>query len=630
MPSHAITGDLKVYPEELQAYESYLKMKDVESRKLVQGIIDKDQNSPVAWYILGLLTREDEGNTTRALFYFNKSIEFAEQQCGTAPLSPQCVKWHSMAFQDKIEALKSLDRPQDAIQAINEYDKIYVPKLDAERIWPLIKMRKLDEAEMLAKRILREANPKFKTSALNSLCVLASERGKRVASDVICMEASSQSQSMVIHYNTAISKLSIFDFQGAEQYARKASNLPNDMYGSAWEFLIYLYTNQERFAEALSAAKNAAEDHRSFGALKEELSRTHYLNGISQMLLALGRLNNAYQISKQSHEEPDRTGKISGNPAFDELINNIYHAVSIQAYLLHLQEIAPTQTWLERGKNFAAYLESSLKLLTLKRKIRTLAQDKELLARLLIPYPPALGPLENIPFWYHFFLIDLVGSGPMQAALHIAEQNDTELKPQNKLYYDMLRFLIESKQAAAATTIQSGQILLSKLPPQEALLQSLVKTYLIQTYLEQNQMALANSMISDLIRQNPLFLRLMQIPIAVKLDIASDNISQQAAKLLKRTSPWYVAKQGIYLQISSQGENLYLCLQDQNRNQIFCSTQKIDPKKINENITQAVLTFNQDALSPKVDLSQIDVNTLNGTPTKGSASESIQNLLQTP
>ena len=282
----AKNSDLTVYPQEQQAFDSYKQFKDVAARKLVSEVLKNDPKSPVSYYVMGLLTREGEGDTTKALHYFNKALKLAVEVCGSRPRLPNCVKWHSMAMYDKIEALRSLDRYQEAYDTILQYDELYIPHLDEEKIWPLIKMRKLVEAETVANQVIKMGKSND-VGALNSLCVLAAERNQRVNGDKVCEQVAAKTDSMVIRYNTAIAKFSIFDHRAAERYALDGTRRANDMFGTVWEFLIYQYTLEERYSEALSAAKFASNEHRGFSGLKEELSRAHYLIGISQLLLAL-------------------------------------------------------------------------------------------------------------------------------------------------------------------------------------------------------------------------------------------------------------------------------------------------------------------------------------------------------
>ena len=631
LPVYAKEQDMKVYPEELDAYNAYLKFKDVKARTLISDVLKKDSKSPVSYFVLGLLTREDEGDTTRALHYFKKSIEFAEAQCGKTPLTTNCVKWHSLAYQEKIEALKSLDRAQEAYESILHYDTLYDPKLNQQKIWPLIKMRRLDEAEAFANKILKEGATADRLHGLNSLCVLSSERNQRILSDQVCTEAGSKIKSMVIQYNTAIAKFSIFDLPAAEIVARHGTTLPNDMYGSAWEILIYQYTLENRFSEALSAAKQASEVHRGFSGLKEELSRAHFLNAISQLLFALGRPEDAYRLAHESHELPDRTGKVSGNPRFDQLMNDAYYSMVLKTYAEYLNEAYPQLTWKEKLKNMGKQLEIKFTRYLLQKKIKKLLQEQDLLVRLVTPYPPSLGPLETLPYWLVGSLVEITGEGVFLQALQTSQARETELLDKSKGYY--LAALTQERflNGDYSKTLEMAELALEGLPIEERLQRDLLKTLLAYSNYQLGQYEVMKGQYIELLRSTPSFLRVFQLKLPVKFTVEPGKYSDAAYQLLKQSPRFKNDSHGINLNIQSGEDFIFVCLMDDYHSMIHCTRSDVKNDQNGQfTVEKGVQSFLLEAFAPKIDLSQLDVNTLNGVPTKGIGSEQIQNLLGTP
>ncbi|MBI2335240.1 MAG: hypothetical protein HYU97_00540 [Deltaproteobacteria bacterium] len=625
---HAEGGDLKVYSEELASYEAYLKGKDVQARKLIQEVMAKDAKSPVAYLMLGLLTRTDEGNTTRALLYYNKAIEYTEAQCGVTPLTTNCVKWHSIAYQEKIEALTNLDRPQEALDMIAHYDSLYDPKLEVQKIWPLLKLHRHAEATAVAEQVIATDTPENKSIALNALCAIAADLNDRIKSDQVCSEATAQSESMVIYSNTHIAKFAIFDHEGAEQIARKGALYPTDFYGSVWEHLVSQYTLEQRYAEALSAATQAANVHRGFSGLEEELSRGDFLEGVSQLLLALGRMEEAYRFAKESYELPDRTGNTSVTPQFDEFTHEGFYYLMLKLYEEQLAAQMPQLSYREKFKTFFHLLEIRFTRFTVARKLKKLLQVKDHLALIVTPYPSYSGISGTIPFWLVGGLLEVTGSGPFLKAIEQSLSHETGLLDKSEPYYLTLKAQVNFYEHNYSETIRLSEEALAKFPPQEAMLRDLLKTLLAVANGKQGELASQKNLYIEILRSNPLYLRFYQIPIPVHFTTEPGTHTKKALNLLKQSPRLQSNRQGIELHIRSNEHALSLCLQDDYHSAIHCTESEIKVGSKDQSVEKTVSQFIQEAFSPKVDLSQLDVNTLNGAPTKSSGTEAIQDLLK--
>lgn len=629
-PLMAQSKDMLVHPDEQLAYDSYLQFKDIKARKLVEASLKRNKKSSIAYTVLGLVTREDEGNTTRALHYFKKAIKYAEEVCGPKPTSKNCVKWHSIAYQEKIRALKDLDRSQEAYDDILHYDQLYNPKLDLLKIWPLIKLRKLDEAERIAENILKGSQNYDRISGLNNLCVIASERNLRLRSNEVCSQAAEKTDSMVIHYNTGISKFAIFDLQAAERVVRRGANLQNDMYGSAWEFLVYQYTLEARFSEAISAAKNASETHREFNGLKEELSRSHFLIGISHLLLSLGRFEDAAEMIRESIDTPDRTGKISGDPDFDQLSGLSSFDRTLAGLEQHYKETLALSPWKEKVKIWGLWLECKMERFLVQHRIKKLLEKKNLFVKIVTPYPPSLGPLETLPHWLVAGLMESIGPGPFEAAVKESRRLETELLDKSAPYYLTLMAQVKFKRGQYQETIQSTEQAIQSLPPQERLIKDLLRTLQAVSYTKVGKKKEARKVYFEILRGTPTFIRLWDFQLPVKFILEKGPHSDQALDLLEKSPRLDEDELGIPLRIRSTKDRISLCLIDSYQSDIHCKNAEIRQNDEDKqfHLENIVINFIQEALSPKIDLSQLDVNSLNGAPIKGSGQTAIKDLLE--
>lgn len=623
-------ADLEVSTDELEAYNAYLQFNDIKAKNLIKSILEKNPNSPVAYYVKGMIIMDSEGNTTKALLYFKKSIELSEKVCGKAPFTSQCVRWHSLAYQEKIESLGNLDKIDGALKELDYYDSIYNPDLDYKRVWFLIKKKRLDEAEVLANKILaNSSDPYSKVDGLNSLCVIFAERDLRIKSDEVCSQAASQTESMVIHYNAAMAKFTVFDHQGAEKISKKAVNLIRDLHGTSWEVLVQQYILEARFSEAVASAKESAKVQRTSSGLDQELNRAHHLMTISHLLMVLGRMEDAYRLATESYETPDRTGRWSGHPHLTRSVYLTKYLTVLKFYEEYLEEQRPRLSLKESVLNRLKVAELKFKQFIVKRKIQKYLQTKGYLEKILTPYPPSLGPVENVPIWELHTFIDATGPSLFLKAVEGAQKAETELLDKSKPYYHYLKTLEKYYRGDFNATIKIGEEAMGSLPNQERLVRDLLKTILAHSYESKGEKKKAVALYTELLKSTPSFIRYFGLAIPIKFNIESGPYSKKAYRLLKNSPRFKKKDYGIKLNIKSTNDFLSLCLMDDYGSEIHCTAGKIIESKNTPSVTYKNIAQNfiNEAFSPKVDLSQLDVNTLNGAPTRGLGTEIIQKIL---
>ncbi len=628
----ANAADLEIYVQELQAEKAYMDGKLVEAKKWIEEVFAKNPDSPVALFLMGMIIRESEGNSTRALYYYNQAMAFAEHQCGTRPTTTNCVKWHSWIWAEKIYTLTNIDRPQEAYDEILKYDQIYIPRLDAAKIWPLLKLRRHDEARNIAKFVLEyENNKDTRLTAYNGLCCIEADLNHRIETNRVCTEASKQMSSMIIHNNTHIAKFSIFDLAGAEMIAREGASLPNDMYDSIWPMLIYQYTLEERFAEAISAAQEAANIQRNLDGIAHEMTRANHLEGIAQLMMGLGRYEEAYQFAHEVHQLPDRTGNTSVAPEFDQLTNLGFYYVILNAYDHYLNVLQTHATWKDKIKYQFKKFEIVFEKFTIARKLMHIMQNDKLLITLITPYPTYSGVDETMPLWMLSQLQSAVGTAILTSANQTSQKQETELLDKSTPYYQAMEAELAYFTHDDTKFLKLSSLAIANLPAQERIRRSLLKTMLAKVMERQGHATEAMSAYLELLRANPSFMLMLNIALPVNI---SKNLSGMDAQL----QSWILAdprlkknnQSKITIEVSHQAALHRLCLLDNFNSEIYCKVFDIQEKKYLTTPRLAVREFLDEALGAKVDLSQLDMTTLNGAPTKDNNKAAIQNLMSNP
>ena len=621
-------SDLVVTPQENDAYQAYKDFKNVKARQLIDEVLKTNPKSPVAYFVLALLTREGEGNSAQALHYINKAIDYAEVTCGPAPTTTNCVMWHGFSLQEKVNTLISLDRIAEARIVVDRFNVIYDPDLEDQLTWIAIKQKKLDEAEVLATKLAGKSDAYMRVNGLNNLCVIASERNLRREADRVCAKGADETDSKVLDYNTMIAKFSTFDYRGVEAYGRSGLKETDDLSGSLWEMLLHLYTFEGRFSEAVSAAKQAADTYRSMSAQDQENNRAHFLKAIAQLLLLLGRHDEALLMADEAHASPDRTGNVSGDPLLHEMIALDFYDGVLRGAERHLAERSRLALWSEKPALFFKRLEMSFNRFLTHRRLQRLFSKGDLLAKLVTPYAPSQGPVEALPHWMQAATIEAAGNGPFLAAVAEAQARDNEISVVTDAFYDSLRMQAALMRGDLDTAKILAEKCLKDLPSEEGLLRDMARTVLAASAWDRGETKTAKGYFVDLIKNTPAFLRWFDLRLPVVITTSGGDAASEAEADLNGSTRFEVGDVGLKLVIKETGKALSLCLRDDYDSDLHCTTREIKNDDPDKTVAVAVEKFQTDLFSPKIDLSQLDVSTLNGAPVRASGSKQLDELLK--
>jgi len=621
-------ADLVVTPQEDEAYQAYKDFKNVKARQLLDEVLKTNPKSPVAYFVLALLAREGEGNSAQSLHYINKAIDYAEVTCGAAPTTTHCVMWHGFSLQEKVNTLISLDRIAEAKVVVDRFNLIYDPDLEDQLTWIAIKQKNLDEAEAIATKLAGSRDAYMRVNGLNNLCVVASERNLRSEAARICARGADETDSKVLDYNTMIATFSTFDYRSVEAYGRSGLKETDDLSGSLWEMLLHLYTFEGRFSEAVSAAKQAADTYRSMSAQDQENNRAHFLKAVAQLLLLLGRHDEALLMADEAHASPDRTGNVSGDPFLHEMIALAFYDGVLRGSQRHLAERTKLVSWSEKPALIFKRLEMSFNRFLTHRRLQRLFSKGDLLAKLVTPYAPSQGPVEALPYWMQAATIEAAGNGPFLAAVSAAQGKDLEVPKITDAFYDSLRMqaaLIRGDLAEAKTLAERC---LKSLPSEEGLLRDMARTVLATAAWDRGEVKIAKGYFTELIKNTPAFLRWFDLRLPVVVSASGGDAASEAEADINASARFEVGDAGLKLIIKDTGTVLSLCLRDDYAADLHCTAREIKNNDPEKTVAVVVEKFQTDLFSPKIDLSQLDVSTLNGAPVRASGSKQLDELLK--
>ncbi|MBX2886113.1 MAG: hypothetical protein KTR32_39525, partial [Granulosicoccus sp.] len=171
----AATPGLHALPEELEAFWAFTEGRRVRARELAQSVIDKNPNSYVAHTVLGEVEQIAEGNFPRAVYLLQRALTLFEIAHANQADTSNTWRWHSRILRKLAFAQGDMENHQEKLELLERYNQLYEPDLLAQRVWPLLKLGRYEDAREAARQGMASGNARQQQIALNALCAIAAE-----------------------------------------------------------------------------------------------------------------------------------------------------------------------------------------------------------------------------------------------------------------------------------------------------------------------------------------------------------------------------------------------------------------------------------------------------------------------
>ncbi|MEM1183236.1 MAG: hypothetical protein AAGM22_33140, partial [Acidobacteriota bacterium] len=192
------TGDLADLPterfdEQLWADAAHFALRSaqyIRARELTEQILEANPQSFKGHTLLGVVFHLGEANLPRALFHLERSRGLFEREFTAAPSEQAPWRWHSLILAELAAVSGEMGRHADKVDYLLEHDALYQPARPAERGWPLMRLRRYDEARRAVEEALTlKDQPDQVSHALTALCAIEAEQQDRRAGYEACLAA---------------------------------------------------------------------------------------------------------------------------------------------------------------------------------------------------------------------------------------------------------------------------------------------------------------------------------------------------------------------------------------------------------------------------------------------------------
>ncbi len=594
--------------EELMLWELIERQRYVRAREEAEKYLSEEPDSHVAHLVLGMAQHYGEANFPKALFHETRALELFEAKEGAKPTPSQPWRWHARILIALTRTHGDLEHYDQQLAFMHRYNALYTPQLKAELAWPLMKKREFDEARAAAEEGLATGDPYQVERAKNALCAIEFEAGDDLKSYEACAEAveygrtSFGSATAVDLGNYAEAARSVFRFDEAERLLMEASKTGLSWYGNPWLELADLYMRAGRFAEALSALREVPRHRAARPAHVRDSDRNEARRALAAFLLLMGKPDEALRITDKASVLPDRRAHNSRDPRQDR---SIVALLDRQARLM-LAEMtleraagAPFYArWWARGKalwlRFQAWMSA-------RQAARFLDDETRLVGTF------AIGTARSavMPPWLVGELIDTVGPGVVKAAVDRVAAEDP--REGADAYYEAVLSEVSLAQGSYAEAVEHAGRALEGLQPGDALLRERVRVVLAKSLTDPRK---TTELYEQVLATDPGLFRRMGWALPVEVRSSDAALDRRLARAVMRSPRFESSGDGLRIQVDG-GQ---ICLFGRTGAAWGCSSTEIAEDETGDSHVQHVVdSFHATLFSPRVDLSRIDINSLDGS-----------------
>ena len=629
-PAGAELEQFAATPAELEAWEQAEAEHFIRARELAERVLVKDPRSYVAHLVLARAYHYSEANLAKALYELNTALAAYRAKHPQIDLPPavsgrlgaehidQQSIWHAELLRELIDVHGDLEHHEEKLSHIARFNQLYQPSMVAERAWPLMKLGRFNEARLAAQLGLAEERGMQHVVALNALCAIEFEAGNDGASYDACKRALDDGPlgrgvSAVDLTNFAEASRSLFKLDEAERVILQATTAIPSWYGNPWLELGELYVRQGRVAEALASLKQVAEYRQKRPPHVRDADRNEQRRALAAFLLVAGKPEAAIEITERALKAPDRRAHNSRDSAQDESVLALLDRLARLTEAERALETAATRSWWEAPRYWLAARSQRWQARQSAARVERLLADDE---RLVGSFRIGAASAAIMPPWLVGELVPVLGAGVVREAVARARKHD---KRQGAgAYYDAALAEAAWRTGDEQEAEQLAERALKALGPSEVLLQARMMAISADAAYQRDALPRARPRFGAAFDRDPGVLRRLGIALPVEVRASGGELAEDVADLLAGSPRFESEEGGLGLQVSGDHALVRACLSGDNAEQLACAEIKAKRDEDSDDFARRAAKEALDQLFvPRVDLSQSDINSLDGQNLSG-------------
>lgn len=600
---------------ELEAWSYVRANKLIKAREAAEALVRDEPNSYVGHFVLGFAHHYAEANFPRALFHLNEALRLFEQRHGHAPSPGHPWRWHARLLRELATVHGDLEHYEERLRYITEYNILYDPDVIAEQAWALMKLGRYDDARTTARAAINGDDEHEVEIALNALCAIEFEAGNDGASYRACRAALEHARrtpgepNAVDLTNFAEAARSTFRLDEAERVLLEATRAPPAWYGNPWLELGELYTRAGRFPEALDALGKVPPYRHQRPPHVRDADLNESRRALSAFYLVVGRPEEAMRITDKALVMPDRRAHNSRDPAQDRAVIALLDRMARNEVAEMNVEAHTASPWYRR---IWARVESARLRwggwLSGRQAARLLADD----ARMVGTFRIGTSSAAIVPPWLVGELVEVAGAGVVEESVRRARGRDE--RHGADAYYDAFAAEAALGGGDESRALELAQRARAAIPEGDALLRARVDAIRAEATRRESGVAASIEAYETALGRDPGVFRRMGLRIPVRISATGDAVAEEVRDALERSPRFDVGSDGLRLRIEATATSGRVCLNGASGTVFDCGSASPEPADSPAELAQRIVdAFHARAFAPRIDLSQSDISSLDGS-----------------
>lgn len=618
-------------PQVAAAWQALESNRYIRAREIAEHILAGDPDSIAGHTVLGYVQHRAEGNLPVALYHLERGRQLYEQRYGLAQGDEVPWRWHAVAMGELAFVSGEMGRHADKIRYLEERDELYQPPWPADRGWPLMRLRRYGEARQAVEEAFALGDPGQIASARTALCAIEAEQQLREEGYEACLAAANAEREArrggpTPFTNAAEASLGMLYIDQAESLLLEATErfVPGTV-SNPWLDLMQLLLAQGRTPEALEALREMLKWRKRQPAFMDEQNRAETELASAIFLIVAGHPAEAARITARALDRPDRTGFTSSESeqmeAAAALVDHLAHRTKAEL----LAEEASWSSWRDAVRAQIAAQQARLRAWSSGRRAAALLADERVLLATLRPY---LAGSVEIPEWIEPELCAVLGPGVVAAALEKARRLET--LPEAEGYFVAYEAEVAYRQGRERDVLRLVDSALETLPPHEVKLRDRLSTVAARAAARAGLNQRSIELFDAAFQSDPGVIRRLGLSLPASFPEASGRLARTARKLLRRSPRFRDAGGGYQVVVEGDDTSGSASLLGPHRTRLAMAQVKARAGETTEDLARRLVAeFHTQAFAPRLDLTQADIKSLDGSPTAGGgrSSDRLRNVL---
>lgn len=597
--------------------------KTIQAREIASHLLDQEPESIPGHCLMGLIQHRHEANLPVALFHFRRCRSLFEGRYGDFPGPDAPWFWHALSITELAYVNGEMGRHEEKVNYLLERDSLYEPPMPADRGWPLMRLRRYDEARAAVEAAMATGDMGQISSALTALCAIEAEQLNREQGYEACLKSAEYTRDYSLGHptpftNAAEGAMGMLRFGEAERLLLEASeHFRSETVSNPYLDLTLLLLGQGRISEALDSVRRMVDWRRRQPPYMEEQNRAEMEMASATFLIVAGRAQEAAALTSRTLNRPDRTGFTSSESEQMEAAAAILHRAAHQLAAEQLDEQASWLPWRDALRARAAAFQHRLDAWTSGRRAASLVADERMLLTTMRPY--LAGSIE-VAEWLEPEIVGLVGPGVAAAAVQEARRQETLDEAEG--YFLATEAEIAALRGRGEEALEKVEGALATLSGNEALLRARLLVMAGRIAWDRGQAQRAVAYFDQAMQLDPGAVRRQGVALPTSFYSAPTALAKKALGLIDNSPRFDDSKGGFQVRIEGgeRGENTGLIALLTSPQGTVLGRAQVTTRAGESNdalVRRLAKDFHDNAFAPRLDLTQADLRTLDGSPTAG-------------